>query len=233
MIDDLAGNFVGAGEQLIGRNRRFDQPAPDRFLCIEDPARITPAQGLRQSDDARQKPGTRGFGHQPSAGENRTELCVGRGNPDIHRQRHRQPNANRCAVDRRDRRLAALKNRANEVIATTLLTGLALGEHIVRLTLTETLGTRRDIGTRTEPPPGTGHNDDPHGVIGIGMPKRFSQFTAHPRSVGIEPVGPIERQGHDAVLDADRNIFGIHRCILQEFTPACRHCRRSAGFSCR
>jgi ATP-binding cassette subfamily B protein len=35
------------------------------------------------------------------------------------------------------------------------------------------------------------------------------------------------------VVDADRNVFGIHRCILQEFTPAPRHGHRSAGSSFR
>ena len=47
------------------------------------------------------------------------------------------------------------------------------------------------VGAGAERAAGAGDDDDPHGVVGIGLVEQRARARAHLRVVGVELVGPV------------------------------------------
>jgi hypothetical protein len=105
IVSDLSGQRVRGWQQLVGRVCPGDQAAAQRLPCIEDAAGRHPFQGLANADDSREEPAGGGFHDQAATGEHKAELRVIGGEPDVHRERHRDTDPDRRPVDGSDHRL--------------------------------------------------------------------------------------------------------------------------------
>ena len=113
-----------AVEQLVGLVHRAQQPALERLLGGEDVGGVDPLQRLLEPDDAGQEPRRRGLRHDAEPAEDEADAGLGRGHPDVHRQRHRGADADGRAVDRRDHRLGQLVDREGHLAAGVAHAGL-------------------------------------------------------------------------------------------------------------
>ena len=79
--------------------------------------------------DSRQEPARRRLGHDAAAGEHEPEPRGGAGEADVHRQRHRDPDADRGPVDRADHRLVRLEDPQRQH-ATAVARNAGIGLHV-------------------------------------------------------------------------------------------------------
>ena len=83
-----------------------NQAGPMGFLGHEHLAGVRPLQRLTDADEAGKEPTRRRFGHDAALGEHETDLGAGRRHADVHRQGHRDADADGVTIDRPDHGLA-------------------------------------------------------------------------------------------------------------------------------
>ena len=84
---------------------RVTNPSSRRLAHVDDVAEVGEVLRLLQADDARQDPGVATVEGEPALGEDLGEPCAVAGDDQIARERHPEPDANRDAVNFRDRGL--------------------------------------------------------------------------------------------------------------------------------
>src|SRR5437764_1340876 len=110
-------NLLGAAQKIGWLRHLADETSFQRFIGLEGAARQAPAQRLRQTDEFWQEPGAAGLRHEASPGKDETDLRASRNDPHVHRQCHGNADADRMAIDCRDRRLTAAEDRADKTAA--------------------------------------------------------------------------------------------------------------------
>ena len=114
---ERAGQADRCRDEVVGLVQRADQPAGQRRLGVEDLGGVDPLQRLLDADDPRQEPGRRGLGDDAEPAEDEADPGRGRGEPQVHRQRHGGADADRGPVDRRDHRLWQRVDRQGHLAA--------------------------------------------------------------------------------------------------------------------
>ena len=104
-------------QQLVRRVDAADQAAAQRLLRVEDAAGRDPLHRLADADDARQEPARARLRHDAAAREDEADLRPLGREPDVHRQRHRDADADGRPVDRRDHRLRAVEDPQRDLAA--------------------------------------------------------------------------------------------------------------------
>ena len=67
-----------------------------------------------------------------------------------------------------------------------------------------------EVGAGAEPAPAAGHDDGPHVVVGVGAVERVDELVHHLAGERVELVGPVERDGGDAVGDVEGDLGVLH-----------------------
>ena len=153
-----------------------------------------------------QEPARARLRHDPAAGEDEPDLRALGGEADVHRQRHRDPDSDRRAVDRRDHRLGGLVDAQRDPPA-------SVAGDLVRLLAVapvERVAAAGQVGPRTEPPSLPGHDDRAHVVVGVGPVEGLDQLASHRRRERVQPVGPVERDGQHVVGDLVADVLEAH-----------------------
>ena len=109
-----AASSCAAGSSSSGGWTLRKSPARSASAAGKHPPRVHPFGGLTDADESRQEPARAGLRHDAPAGEHEADLRVLRREPDVHRQRHRDADADRRAVDRGDDRLLRLEDAQRE-----------------------------------------------------------------------------------------------------------------------
>jgi hypothetical protein len=105
IVGDLSGERVRGWQQLASRVCPGDQTPAQRFRGIKDPAGRYPFLSLADADDTWEEPAGGSFHYQAAPGEHKAELRGVGGEPDVHRERHCDPDAHRGPVYGSDHRL--------------------------------------------------------------------------------------------------------------------------------
>jgi hypothetical protein len=157
-----------------------------------------PTRRGRNHDDA-------GFGRDAAAREHEAEAGVGGGQPDVHRQLHRHADADRRAVDGADHRLQAVEDAQGHhaaAVAVDAIDPVLVARRVLARGVVEGLAAGGQVGPGAKGPAGPGDDDGAHRVVGVGLVEHRDQLVAHACGEGVELVGPVQRDGGDAVVHA-------------------------------
>ena len=69
----------------------------------------------------------------------------------------------------------------------------AISPRACALAPVEGLAAALEVGARAEAAALAGHDHDAHVVVGVGEVERLHQLLVHRRGVGVQPLGPVER----------------------------------------
>jgi hypothetical protein len=72
----------------------------------------------------------------------------------------------------------------------------------------------RYFGPGTEFAAGAGNDDGADIVVAIGAFERMRDLGAHLAGIGIQLVGPVERDGHDRTVEIAVDMLVAHRIAL-------------------
>ena len=183
-------------DRLVGEAPAFGVVAAEHLAGQQDLGRAS------EADDARQRPMRIEIGHHAAAILHDAELRVVGHDAQVAVQRHRQPHADRRAVDGRDHRLAHLPRRVLVRIRVERAAIARCAEH---------RGPAREVGARAERAAGTGDHDRAHLVVGVAVAIRVLYLVAHLRAEGVEHLGTVEGDRRDAVVDREQNVLVAHR----------------------
>ena len=229
--DDLGGNGVCRRQQVVGFVNAAHEPGGEKLVRGEQTAGVGPLGGGLNADEPGQEPRRGGLGNDPTTGEDEADLGLGRDQADVHRQGHRDTDADGWAVDRGDHRLDALVDAQRD--QTSTVAGHAGHRCLdVASTLGERLATARQVGAGAKAPASTGHDDGPDIVVGVGMIEGVDQFVHHPIGEGVELIGAIQGDRRHAVGHLVGDIGIRHSDVLPRRARRrgtwWRRCRRRA-----
>src|SRR5262249_41426001 len=74
----------------------------------------------------------------------------------------------------------------------------------------EGLAAPGQVGPGAEAASGTGDDHYAHAVVGVGAVEGVDDLAPHRSGEGVEPVGPIEGQSGDAILDVVADLRVVH-----------------------
>ena len=94
--------------------------------------------------------------------------------------------ADRRAVDRGDHRLLRLEDAQRDEAAAVAV----LGERRP-LAVVEGVAAAGEVGAGAEGAPRAGHDDDAHGVVGVGPVERVEQLVHHRRGERVQLLGAV------------------------------------------
>ena len=167
---------------------------------------------MRQADDPGQQPGRPHVGAgQPHPRKEKGDLGALRRDPDVAGRRDHRPRAGHRAVERRHDRAATLANGKNEIAGEA-------GE------LEQPRGIPReqraddvlDVSAGAEGPAGAGDDDGANAGLGVEGAEGIPELGVDLEGEGVEPLGPVERDGRDGArrVDGVEERFGIkdHQC---------------------
>ena len=149
--------------------------------------------GLGRSDQPWQEPRRAAVGHQPDPPEREHEARPLRRDAQVAGERERRPGPGRDAVDRADDRLGQRAHRPDDRVVALADLDRERGRVGFEPFLEVLAGTER--------PAGAGQHDRPHGPVPPDRPERGEQLGLHRDRQRVERLGPIERDGRDAVGD--------------------------------
>src|SRR6266849_10106316 len=181
------------------------QPAFQRFLSAEQLGRHHPFLRLLHADQPRQEPAGSRLHRHAALVEDEADAGGRRHHPHVHRQAHGDADAHRRAVDRRHDRFQAIEDRQRDRIA-----GIALLRLVAVVPHLEGAAAARDIGAGAEGPAGAADDDGAHLVHRVHALEEVYKFPAHRRVEGVELVGPVEGDGHDAVGEIGQQSLVCH-----------------------
>ena len=135
--------------------------------------------------------------------EGEAELRLLAGDADVEGQDHRDAHADRRAVHRRDQRLRIRDQLERKLPEEVLLAepralrGVAAG--LVRLQVLE-------VDARAEAAPGAGEDHRAHGRVLAPRAQHRRHLFAHLGGVGVQLLGPVQRERADAVRDVGEDV---------------------------
>ena len=123
------------------------------------------------------------FGHDAAADVDEAELAVGRAQADVHRQRHRGPDADRGPVDRPDHGLERVEDAQRDHAAAVARTPSAVGGRREAAAAEVRAGAERLARAR--------HDDRADVVVGVRGVERVQELLEHPvgQRVELAPAG--------------------------------------------
>ena len=141
-----------------------------------------------------ERAGQAGVGHQPDAVEGGHEAGLLGRDDDVggERQAHSGPGGD--AVDRGDDRLRQVADRLDQRVVLG-------GQHGPEVAL---LGSAAQVGAGAEAAAGAGDHDSARRLVARGDLERGQQLFAELAVERVERLGPVEREGRDAVGDLAR-----------------------------
>ena len=220
IVDDFLGELPRLRQQLVGRQHAAHQAAAQGFVGIEDAAGIDPFQRLLRADEARQEPAGGSLHHDAAPREDEADARLGRGEADVHRQRHGGADADRRSVDRADdglERLEDAQGHAAAAVADRLvgIIGLAVGAFLrlgAILARGEFEGARasREVGAGAEGAALAGDDDDTDIVVRVGLVEGCDHLVHHLPGEGVELVRTMQGDRLDVVFDRDADRFVGH-----------------------
>ena len=175
-----AGLDVGLGllDEISGGDDLVHQPALERGVGPDRPALEHHRQGCHGPHQARHALGAAGAGHQADLGLHQAQLDarIVRHHAVVAGEADLQPAAQRQAVDRRHKRLAALLDAAHGEVELHEVVEHGLGALFRRGAglggSTRLLLQHRQIGASDERRLGRGHHHALHGRVGDGLRRR-------------------------------------------------------------
>ncbi len=210
------------------------EAAVECLLSEEDPTRVGPLEGPADADDAGQEPTGACFQRDAAPREDEAELCVRRGDADVHRQGHGDAHTDGSAVDRADDGLQAVVDPQGDHAAAVA------GHAGIGVDLAASFRERRTAAPQicpgAERPPAAGDDHGPNIVVGVGEIERCAELPTHQIGERVHPVGTVQRDGCDVVCDVVGDLLeGAHVLTLPtevrrrgSAKPRCRSrsCRR-------
>nr|WP_199286972.1 hypothetical protein [Nocardioides houyundeii] len=148
------------------------------------------------ADETGQQPGQPLLGDQPTAREAGAELGLAGGEAQVAGEREDQPDAGAGAVDDADHRLG--DGAGDQELPARHLDLVAVAEPAEDL----------QVGAGAEAAPRPGEQDDPDLVVVRGLVQPGREALLHRRVHGVEPVGTVEGDDADAVLDGEGDRLG-------------------------
>src|SRR4051812_48315566 len=97
------------------------------LLGPEDARRVAPLERLADSHEARQEPAGAGLGDDSATREDEADLGAPDGEPDVHRERHGDADADGRTIDRGDHRLVTIEDAARDAAAAIADIAILLG----------------------------------------------------------------------------------------------------------
>ena len=149
-------------------------------------------------------------GTMPRRANTKPNLAAVAGQADVHRQRHRDADADGRPVDRGDDRLGALEDPQRHQAA-------AVARHARRRSARRCRRRRtsRRRCDRSAPAQnaatGTGDDDGAHVVVGVDPIERVDHLVHHRAGERVQLVGPVQRDGGDVVVDVVEDLRVVHR----------------------
>ena len=199
-----AASSRAAGRSCEGAHHAAHEAALQGLLRREHAAREHPFRGARHADEPRQEPRAARLGHDAAAGEDEAD-ARGRGrDADVHRQRHGDPEAHRRPVDGGDHRLLHVEDAQRYPPASVAMLARRLASPPRRAV--EGLPAARQIGPRAERAARARDDHRAHGIVGIRLVERRDQLVDHHGRHGVQPLGPVEGEGADAVRHGIRDL---------------------------
>jgi hypothetical protein len=125
--------------------------------------------------------------------------------PSAARQREREPGARRSPAHHRDRDLRHLVKPARDLHARAERLRLFLEGRAPELA---PLGHGLDVAAGAEAAARPGEHHDANGRVFGESGQRLEQRVEHRARHGVEPIGAVQREHSDSVLDAFQQIFG-------------------------
>src|SRR6185369_6357678 len=187
--------------ELLGGDHAVHEADPQRLLRVDDVGEQDQLHGLGRADEAREEVCPATVRHETHAREHLAEARrVGRdaeigGQGDVH--------AGSCghAVDAADNRLRQPLHAEDAAVQ-------ALDERPAEIALEErrrALAAPLLIAARRECPAGAGEDDRSHGGVGFELDEDALDLAHHRLVHGVEGLGPVEREGRDAVAPLVEN----------------------------
>ena len=197
---DLAGQFRHAVVQLVWLDDMVDQPEFETFGRRQRSTGEADLGGLGVSDDARQQPGATALGEDSALGETGVQLRGRRGDSNVATKGQVESVAGRTAVQRADRRgVEVVENHRRggpEVeLAAHVSSAVEDSEGLLLAHLS------RQVEASTEGFTGAGQHDAAHVAVAISLQEGFRQVVQHPPGNGVQPLGSIEGDGRNVVID--------------------------------
>ncbi len=183
----------------------------------EHPAGVAPLSCGADADQPWKEPRRAGFGDDPASREHEPESSVVGREPHVHRQGHRDADADGRAVDRSDDGLLAVEDPQRHHAAT-------VARHTDRrLDVRAALGER--LAATTEVGPGaeraitrTGDDHGPHVVVGVDLVERVDDLSHHHIRERVHPLGPVQRDRRHRVGHVVDDLGVLH--ASQTMSPA-------------
>src|SRR6266850_1678131 len=194
---DLERELAGRRHELLRRDHAAHETARERFLRREDPPGVDPLRGLARADQARQEPRAGRLPDHPAAREHEADPRGGRGDADVHRQRHGDAEAHRGTVDGGDQRLLHVEDAQGDAPAPVpvLPGGLtaAPGDAV------EGLAAPGKIRARAERAARPGDDQRADRVVGVGQLEDGEQLLEHDGVERVELVRAVQGDGGHAL----------------------------------
>ncbi len=206
VLGDLECQLACRAEQLRGRVQAAQQPAFEPLLRGEHPASGDPLHRAADADGARQEPARGRLGDDAAASENKAHARVIRCEADVHRQRHRGPDADGRAVDGGDHRLGGREHTQRELAAVIARNRLREPACAV----VEGLAAGGEICARAEAASRAGDDDHAHVVVGVGLIECLYELRAHRRGPGVQALGAVQRDGENALGNLGCDLLEVH-----------------------
>ena len=126
------------------------------------------------------------------------------------------------AVDRRDRGLSAVEDRLDKPAAARVRAGKDTGAMLPDVS--KLARAARHVGAGAEGAAGAGDDDGADIVVAVGAFKGIGDLGAHLAGIGIELVGPVERDDHEGAVELAADVFVVQASppILVVLRPADR-----------
>ena len=153
-----------------------------------------------------QEPVTTFIGQEAEPEGRAAEACVGRRDPEVARERDRQPHLDRHAVDGRDGDLVEVQDRPDQLLRVRpeqrILIDLRVPDvaHLLgnqRRDMAVVLRRIEDVVTRAEPSTGTGDHDDARVDVELRLGHDLGEIALHAPADPVETVGLVERDHRD------------------------------------
>ncbi len=204
-----AASAVGRRQQLVGRVHAAHQPAGERLGRWEDPAREHPLGRLLDADQPGQEPRRAGLRHDAPPGEHEPEPGLLGRQPDVHRQRHGDADADRRPVDGA-RSPAWWIGRSAATPCPPPSRGTPASVIDVAPAPAERLGPGGEVSAGAEASTAARHDDGPHVVVGVGSIEGVEQLVHHPVGERVEPLRSVEGDGGHAVRHVVIDLGVVH-----------------------
>jgi hypothetical protein len=188
--------------ELLRGNHAVHEADPQRLLGVDDIREQDHLHGLGRADEAGKEVRPPAVRDEPHPREGFEEARRVSRDAQVGGQRDVHPGSRRHAVDAADDRLLEPLHAEDAAVQ-------ALDEGAPEIAVEER---RRDdlaaallIAARRERASGAGEDDHSHRGVGLELDEDALDLTHHGLVHGVERLGPVEGQGHDAVVSMIQN----------------------------